>query len=154
MILLLATTLCVYTSSYTGVPPMANKLYHETQSMSSPDWYEFEAMVISVIQAESGGDPLAVSPAGAEGLMQLTSGAIVDAARFCSVPVLGNPFDPEWNITYGSCYLHHLYQQTGNWKDTLIIYNGGYKGLKYYNRTGKLFNETKNYLERITRVCK
>lgn len=56
------------------------------------------ALVAAVIQVESAGDPLAVSPAGAEGLMQLEP---VTAAALG----VHNIFDPRQNAIGGARYL-------------------------------------------------
>ena len=52
-------------------------------------------LVYAVIEAESGGNPRAVSSAGAAGIMQL----MPDTARQLEVR---NPFDPRENLTAGS----------------------------------------------------
>ena len=58
-------------------------------------------LVASVIDAESHGDPSAVSRVGAQGLMQLMPGT-------ASMYRVANPFDPYQNVDGGSRYLHDL----------------------------------------------
>lgn len=59
--------------------------------------------VRAVLQAESGGDPDAVSGAGAMGLMQLMPGTWQDVRRTLNLGA--DPFDPRDNIAAGAAYL-------------------------------------------------
>lgn len=147
-------------SSNISLPASVYPLYAKKVNVSSqngrylsPPYEEFESYIFAVIQVESYGKADATSPVGAAGLMQVMGPAIVDAATFCGVPVTMNPYNPEANIVYGSCYLHLLYQKTGNWTDTLVVYNGGYRGLRYWKRTGKMFKETENYVRKVREIC-
>lgn len=76
----------------------------------------------SILQAlayqESSYRPDAVSPAGAQGLLQLMP------ATGASLGV-SDPFNPQQNATAGANYLMSLYRQYGNWSDALIAYNEG-----------------------------
>ena len=74
---------------------------------------------------ESGNNPLAVSPKGAQGVMQVMP-------QTAAQPGMGvqhmNPADlrdPEKNIDFGARYLRRLYEQTGSWPAALQAYNGG-----------------------------
>ncbi len=64
------------------------------------------ALIRAVMEAESAGDPSAVSPAGAQGLMQL----MPETARELGVT---DPFDPEQNILAGTRYLRMLLDRYG-----------------------------------------
>jgi Transglycosylase SLT domain len=75
------------------------------------------SLPLAVMQAESSGNPNAVSPAGAIGLFQLMP------ATAASLGV--NPSDPTANITGGLTYLQQLYNQFGNWNQALEAYNEG-----------------------------
>lgn len=60
----------------------------------------------AIIMKESGGDPNAVSPKGAEGLMQIMPGTQKDLG-------VTDPFDPEQSIRGGTEYLKPLYEEHG-----------------------------------------
>lgn len=68
------------------------------------------ALVLAVIRAESGGDPGAVSRAGAIGLMQLMPSTAAAFAQRTGMEPPGRDalFDPETNIHLGTRYLAHL----------------------------------------------
>ncbi|MFZ2871000.1 lytic transglycosylase domain-containing protein [Zavarzinia sp.] len=70
-----------------------------------------EAWIRAVIRAESGGDPDAVSTAGAMGLMQVMPETWADLrARYA----LGaDPFDPCDNVMAGTAYLREMYDRFG-----------------------------------------
>lgn len=70
-----------------------------------------EAWIRAVIRAESGGDPHAVSVAGAMGLMQVMPETWTDLrARYA----LGaDPFDPRDNVMAGTAYLREMYDRFG-----------------------------------------
>src|SRR5262249_2332 len=67
---------------------------------------------------ESGANPNAVSPAGAQGLMQIMPGT----ARGLG---LSNPFDPTANVEAGTRYITQLVEQFGSLEAGLAAYNWG-----------------------------
>ena len=75
-------------------------------------------LVRAVIRHESGFDPRAVSPKGAQGLMQLMP---------ATAQALGvaDPFDPEQNIRGGVSYLARLMRRYRNLEQALAAYNAG-----------------------------
>lgn len=77
------------------------------------------ALVIAQAQQESGGNPNAVSPAGAQGVMQLMP------ATAASLGVT-DPFDPVQNIDAGVRYLAQLLKEfNGDQQLALAAYNWG-----------------------------
>jgi hypothetical protein len=99
------------------------------------------AIIRAVISVESGGNTSAVSPAGAQGLMQLMPGT----ARELGVR---NSFDPAENIMAGTRYLRQLLDRyRGNTKLALAAYNWGMGNLE--KRPGSLPKETQNFILRV-----
>jgi soluble lytic murein transglycosylase-like protein len=96
-------------------------------------------LIHSVIKVESNYNPLAVSPKGALGLMQL----IPSTARRFGV---GNVFNPEDNIQGGARYLRYLLNlYDGNYPLALAAYNAGEAAVARFGGVPP-FRETQNYL--------
>jgi soluble lytic murein transglycosylase-like protein len=92
-------------------------------------------LISSVIHAESSFNPHAVSPKGAQGLMQLMPGT---ASRLG----VSDAFDPYSNVDAGTQYLRELLlQYHGDMAKALAAYNAGplrvqqYKGVPPYRET-------------------
>ncbi|MBF0344071.1 MAG: lytic transglycosylase domain-containing protein [Nitrospirae bacterium] len=111
-------------------------------------------LVLAVIKAESGGNPNAVSPVGAVGLMQLMPATAADMG-------VSNPKDPEQNIEGGVKYLKILLDRYhDNVVNAIAAYNWGMghvdKLLKSHHKqksdtidVGLLPYETRNYIHKI-----
>ena len=124
-------------------------------SASRPDGQKFDGLiekaadafgldphlVRAVIKAESDFDPDSVSPAGAQGLMQL----MPDTARDLGV---GNTFDPVQNV-YGGCrYLRQMLDRYGgNLDQALAAYNWGPSRMD--RSPASLPDETRMYIQRV-----
>ena len=109
---------------------------YANQSGVSPD------LVRAVLDQESGGDARAVSPAGAQGLMQL----MPDTARGLNVR---DPFDPEQNVRAGVALLKdNLDRYHGDVSLALAAYNAGPGAVAKYDGVPP-FAETRNYVSRI-----
>ena len=103
------------------------------------------ALVKAVVAVESSFEPKAVSPAGAQGLMQLMPGT----AREMQV---ANVFEPRENIYGGTRYLRILTNQyQGDIRKTLAAYNAGPKAVAKYNGVPN-YPETRKYLRRVLRL--
>ena len=99
-------------------------------------------LVHSVIQVESNYNPNAVSPKGAQGLMQL----IPETARRFGV---SDSFDPVENIQGGARYLKYLLDLYNNdFELALAAYNAGEGAIAKYGNVPP-YAETRNYLVRI-----
>jgi soluble lytic murein transglycosylase-like protein len=106
--------------------------------------YDIDPLLVqSVIQVESNYNHYAVSPKGAEGLMQLMPGT----ARQLGV---GNSFDPAQNIEAGVKYLKYLQGVYGDDRLALAAYNAGPKAVDKYKSVPP-YSETQDYVEQVGR---
>jgi soluble lytic murein transglycosylase-like protein len=138
-----------------AIPPMVEAARTEPVAMPAPseladaaaDKYGLpRELVRSVMAAESGMAPGAISPKGAIGLMQLMPG---------TAQVLGvNPYDPAQNVDAGARYLRELLEKYDyGLRHALAAYNAGpgavdkYKGIPPYR-------ETIDYVSRIEKRLK
>jgi len=102
------------------------------------------ALIRAVIQVESNRNPEAVSPAGAQGLMQLMP-------KTAAAMGLNNPFDPAQNIEGGSRYLRQLLNRyQGNRRLALAAYNWGMGNLE--KRPEALPKETQHYILKVEKA--
>lgn len=106
--------------------------------------YEVDPLLIhSVIQVESNYNPLAVSPKGAQGIMQL----IPSTARRFGVR---NVFDPRENIEGGVKYLKYLNELFPNdLRLAIAAYNAGEGAVVKYNNNIPPYRETEKYVYRV-----
>jgi soluble lytic murein transglycosylase-like protein len=101
-------------------------------------------LVHSVISVESGYNPNAVSPKGAQGLMQLIPST---AHRFG----VNNVFNPVENVEGGAKYLQYLLElYKGDFRLALAAYNAGEGAVNKY-RGVPPYPETVNYINQVGR---
>jgi len=101
-------------------------------------------LVNSVIKAESGFNVRAVSPKGAQGLMQLMPGT----ASQLGVP---NAFDPQANVEGGTKYLRELLERYNfDLVKALAAYNAGPQRVEQFGGVPPYY-ETRAYVARIVR---
>jgi soluble lytic murein transglycosylase-like protein len=129
--------------SFTPVPPWRA---YDTLIREAARRYRVEAMLIrSIMQTESGFNPVAVSSAGALGLMQL----MPELAEELGVT---DPFDPRENIMAGTRHLRRLLDLHGG-DVTLAVasYNAGEGAVARYGAVPP-FPETRAYVMRVTHL--
>jgi Transglycosylase SLT domain len=121
-------------------PQELNEVIHSIsdQNQLDPDF------VSSVIHAESGFNQHAVSPKGAQGLMQLMPGT-------ASKLGVSNAFDPRANVEGGTRYLSELLQRYNfDVIKALAAYNAGPGRVQQYGGVPPYY-ETRTYVARIVR---
>ena len=99
------------------------------------------ALIEAVVQTESGFNPNAVSPAGAQGLMQLMPGT----ARELGV---SDPMDPEQNINGGARYLKQMISRFKSVPLGVAAYNAGPRAVQKHGGVPP-YAETTRYVEKV-----
>ncbi len=99
-------------------------------------------LIASLLKVESGGDARAVSPTGAEGLMQLMPQTATEMG-------VTNSFVPAQSISGGAAYIGRLLKHYHN-RITLAVaaYNAGPHAVDHYQGTPP-FRETRSYVHRV-----
>lgn len=129
--------------SYEVVPPW--RAYDDLIDRAADRYGLDPALIRSVMQTESAFNPIAVSRAGAMGLMQL----MPELAEEFGVT---DPFDPEQNIMAGARYLRQLLSMhDGNVRLALASYNAGPGAVARYGAIPP-FAETREYVKRVTHL--
>jgi soluble lytic murein transglycosylase-like protein len=102
-------------------------------------------LVEAVVQVESAGNPIAVSPKGAQGLMQLMP------ERAAALGVR-DPFDPGQNVDGGVRHLRDLLQRfRGDVTLALAAYNAGEAAVRAHGGVPP-YAETREYVQRVRAV--
>jgi soluble lytic murein transglycosylase-like protein len=99
------------------------------------------ALVKAVIAAESAFNPLAVSRAGAQGLMQLMPSTAAAVG-------VSDSLVPEQNVRGGVTYLRLMIERYGDLSRALAAYNAGPAAVDRYGGIPP-YRETKDYVARV-----
>ncbi|MFH0730823.1 MAG: transglycosylase SLT domain-containing protein [Pseudomonadota bacterium] len=100
------------------------------------------SLIKAMIKVESDYNPVAVSRAGAKGLMQIMPANIKAYG-------INNPFDPHENIMVGTQYFKSLFEKfNGNLTLALAAYNAGPACVEKYDSIPP-YEETQEYVERV-----
>ncbi len=122
-------------------PPMPGSLNEAVDRIAADQQVPAE-LIHSVIKVESNYNPKAVSPKGAQGLMQLIPAT---ARRFGVV----DAFNPVDNIQGGARYLKYLLDlHGGNYALALAAYNAGEGAVARYGDIPP-YPETRNYVQSV-----
>jgi len=115
---------------------------HDVVSSASNTHLIDPDLITSVIHAESNFNPHAISPKGAQGLMQLMP-------QTASKLGVNNTFDPQANVNGGTKYLRELLELY-NWDmvKALAAYNAGPQRVQQYHGVPP-YRETRAYVRRI-----
>ena len=104
-------------------------------------------LVRAVMQVESGFNPLARSPKGAMGLMQLMPAT----AKQYGVK---NPFNPAENVRAGVAYLRELLDRYQNNEElALAAYNAGPGAVDKHGQSVPPYRETQSYVAQINKMA-
>ncbi len=116
---------------------VADELFHQIGAL-----YGIEpALLKAVAKVESNFDPQAVSPKGAQGLMQLMP-ETASAYRVREV------FDPRENLRAAAAYLRDLLDEFGDLSLALAAYNAGPEKVRAYGGIPP-YPETRAYVRRV-----
>ena len=136
------------------VSPTYKKLGIHLQEASRTHGVDY-ALLQALIATESGFDPVAVSPKGAVGLMQL----MPDTARRYGVagdsknPVEKKLTDPRTNIKAGTKYLSYLLDLfPGQLELALAAYNAGEGAVQRAGNKIPNYKETQNYVKTVMQL--
>ena len=102
------------------------------------------ALALAVVLQESGGNPSAVSPSGALGLMQLMPGTVQELG-------VSKPLDPTQNLAGGLDYLRQKLTEFGSVPLGLAAYNAGSGAVSSWGGVPP-YPETQSYVSNIMRA--
>jgi len=131
-----------YTSS-----PLEAPVYGDLIARIAKDYQLNPDLVKAIIRVESNYNKKAVSPKGAQGLMQLMPAT---ADRFGVKDV----FDPEDNITGGVKFLRYLLDKFGEDNLELVLagYNAGEEAVHQYDNKIPPYEETQRYIKKVLAI--
>jgi len=125
----------------TPAPATAAPVLNQLVDQAAKTYDVNPLLVHSVIAVESNFDPYAVSPKGAQGIMQL----MPQTARRFGV---SNAFDPQQNIEGGVRYLKFLQNMFGSDDLAVAAYNAGERAVVKYNGIPP-YRETVDYVKKV-----
>jgi Rod binding domain-containing protein len=124
------------------VKPMTEEKLNPIVEMASKTYDVAASLIKSVIKAESANQPLAVSGAGAKGLMQLMDSTARDLG-------VRNVFNAQENVFAGTRYLKQLLNRfNGNEEKALAAYNAGPSTVEKFGGVPP-YQETKDYVKKV-----
>jgi soluble lytic murein transglycosylase len=141
---------------FATITHFAFPLRHKEAITSTTKAHDIDpVLVASVIRAESNFNQNAVSPKGAQGLMQIMPSTAAFVAKMHDIEEY-DLFDPHDNILLGTLYLKYLFKYFHDTKTVLMAYNAGEGNVSKWlraNETDTLtttpFPETNAYTEKV-----
>jgi soluble lytic murein transglycosylase-like protein len=122
--------------------PLNTSLFHEEIQTAASRYAVEESLIRAIIHAESAYQPDAVSPKGAQGLMQLMPEMQMELE-------VADPHHPESNIDGGSYHLSRLLDRfDGDVDLAAAAYNAGAGAVERY-RGVPPYTETREYVRRV-----
>ena len=140
-----STSLAPQTRKTSKKSPQSQRLPHITIIYKVANAYHMNPeLVKAIIKVESNYNHRAVSPKGAQGLMQLMPAT---ARRFG----VNDVFDPEENITGGVKFLRYLFNEFGEHNLDLVLagYNAGEEVVRKYGNKVPPYSETQHYIKHV-----
>ncbi len=129
------------------------KKFEPLLAQASKDFSVELALLKAVMAAESRFNPLAVSPKGAVGLMQLMPATAQRYGLFAdqTQTIQQKLTDPETNIRLGARYLRDLHNMFPSRPELILAsYNAGEGAVQKYNNQIPPYPETRNYVQIVT----
>lgn len=116
--------------------------FEELIDANAAKWGVDKALVKAIVANESGFDPNATSPAGAQGLMQL------EPATAAGLGV-SDPYDPIQNLSGGTRYIRGLLDRFhGDLRRAVAAYNAGPYAVEKYGGVPP-YAETRAYVQAV-----
>jgi Transglycosylase SLT domain/Domain of unknown function (DUF4124) len=140
--------------TYFEISPSFKAVKHHLREASTTHRIDME-LLQALIATESGFDPLALSPKGAVGLMQLMPAT---AQRYGvkgddKTPIEKKLTDPKTNIRAGSRYLGDLIKLfPGKIELAIAAYNAGEGAVQKYGNQIPPYKETQNYVKTVMQI--
>ncbi len=122
--------------------PLNTTIFRDEIKTAASRYSIDEALIRAIIHSESAFQPDALSPKGAQGLMQLMPAMQKELA-------VSNPFDPESNIEGGTYHLSRVLQKfDGDVELAAAAYNAGQRAVVQYGGVPP-YTETREYVRRV-----
>jgi soluble lytic murein transglycosylase-like protein len=140
--------------AFFDVSPSYKQVKHHLREAAREHEIDYE-LLQALIATESGFDPVAVSPKGAVGLMQIMPATAerygVKADR--SAPVARKLTDPRTNVRTGARYLRDLIRMyPGQLELALAAYNAGEGAVQRAGNRIPNYRETQNYVKTVMQL--
>lgn len=132
-----------FAQSSAATAPPARDLLRELIADAARCFALPTAWIRAVMKAESNGDPRAISPKGAMGLMQIMPATWADLRARHGLGA--DPYDPRDNIIAGAAYIRELYDRYGS-PGWIAAYNAGPGRYEAWLRGRPLPAETRAYV--------